>query len=96
MRYRNINGTELKVSEICFGTWPISGHGMGQVDEQESIETINKAIELGVNYFDTADFYGFGYAEELLKKVLGSKINEMIIATKANSNEYTTFSKPFY
>lgn len=82
MRYRKLLQTELKVSEICFGTWPISGHGMGKVNETDAQHTINRAIELGVNFFDTADMYGFGYAEALLGRTLGSVKEDVIIATK--------------
>jgi aryl-alcohol dehydrogenase-like predicted oxidoreductase len=81
MRYRKWNGTELVVSEVCFGTWPISGHGMGKVDEKDACSTISRAVEMGVNFFDTADMYGFGYAEELLGRYVTSN-KEAIIATK--------------
>ncbi|MEO2075289.1 MAG: aldo/keto reductase [Bacillus sp. (in: firmicutes)] len=82
MRYSKIHKTELNVSEICFGTWPISGHGMGKANEEDAKQTIYRAIDLGVNFFDTADMYGFGYAEELLGKTLGSNRHDMVIATK--------------
>lgn len=82
MRYRHLKNTELKISAISFGTWPISGHGMGSVNQQKAVDTIHRAVELGINFFDTADMYGFGYAEELLAKTLGNKRKEVVIATK--------------
>jgi aryl-alcohol dehydrogenase-like predicted oxidoreductase len=83
MQYRFLSQTELKVSEIAFGTWPISGHGMGRVDEQEAIATIHKAIDQGITFFDTADMYGFGYAEELLARAIPpSERNGIVITTK--------------
>lgn len=82
MRYRKLKQTNLEVSEIGFGTWPISGHGMGKVDERDSENTIFRAIEMGVNFFDTADMYGFGYAEELVGRFVTSSFKDMIIATK--------------
>jgi aryl-alcohol dehydrogenase-like predicted oxidoreductase len=85
MKYRQIKHTDLIISEVGFGTWPISGHGMGEVDEQKAIETILHAVELGINFFDTADMYGFGYAEELLAKTLGAKIKDLVIATKVGN-----------
>lgn len=85
MRYRTIKHTDLTISEVGFGTWPISGHGMGEVDEQKAMETIHHAVELGITFFDTADMYGFGYAEELLAKTLGAKIKDFVIATKVGN-----------
>ncbi|MUG71975.1 hypothetical protein GNP93_14990 [Paenibacillus validus] len=82
MNYNYINKTELKVSEIGFGTWPISGHGMGSADEQQSLHTLFHARDRGVNFFDTADMYGFGYAETLLGKVFKHHKDDVIIATK--------------
>jgi len=82
MEYRSLKNTDLQVSSIGFGTWPISGHGMGPVNEQKSADTIRHALELGINFFDTADMYGFGYAEELLSRTLGEKRKEVVIATK--------------
>jgi aryl-alcohol dehydrogenase-like predicted oxidoreductase len=82
MKYSKLHQTDLNVSEICFGTWPISGHGMGKVNEEDARKTIYRSVDLGVNFFDTADMYGFGYAEELLGKTLGSSQQDMVIATK--------------
>jgi aryl-alcohol dehydrogenase-like predicted oxidoreductase len=71
------------VSEIGFGAWGISGRGYGPTDDTESIRTLHKALDLGVNFIDTADSYGDGHSEELIGKVLKERGDkETIIATK--------------
>lgn len=81
MRYRLLGRTGLRVSEIGLGTWPLSGNSYGLTDDAESARLIEKAHAEGVNFFDTADIYGFGKSEELLGKALAGK--EAVIATKA-------------
>ena len=81
MEYRQLGSTELKVSAISLGTWAIGGH-WGRVDDEESIRAIYRAIDLGVNFFDTADVYGDGRSEELLRKTTADKADEIFIATK--------------
>ena len=88
---RIIGKTGIKVSPLGLGCWAIGGPlsreegteaGYGTVDDNESIRAINRAIELGVNFFDTADVYGAGHSEELLGKVLKEYRQDIIIATK--------------
>jgi aryl-alcohol dehydrogenase-like predicted oxidoreductase len=86
MEYKRLGETDLEVSRIGFGCWAIGGHGYGKVDDIESIQAIQKALSVGVNFFDTADVYGFGHSEEILSRALGSKRNEVIIATKFGVN----------
>ncbi|MFO7526938.1 MAG: aldo/keto reductase, partial [Ignavibacteriaceae bacterium] len=89
MKYRNFGKTDLLVSEIGFGAWGIGGPAMvgdtaigwGDVDDNNSIKALNKSFDLGINFYDTADFYGFGHSEELIGKVFGNK-DDVIIATK--------------
>jgi len=93
MRYRKLGKTNLQVSEIGFGTWAIGGPvmakdvpiGWGKVDDDISQKAIRKAVELGVNFFDTADFYGLGHSEELLGKVFSGKWNDILLATKVGN-----------
>lgn len=59
--------------------------GWGKVDDETSKKAIVKAVELGVNFFDTADFYGLGHSEELLGNVFGGKWNDIILATKVGN-----------
>jgi aryl-alcohol dehydrogenase-like predicted oxidoreductase len=86
MEYTRLGMTDLTISRIGFGGWAIGGHGYGKVDDKESIEAVKKALDLGINFFDTADVYGFGHSEEILAKALGVKRNDVVIATKFGVN----------
>ena len=86
MEYQRLGFTDIEVSRIGFGCWAIGGHGYGNVDDRVSIKAIHKALDLGINFFDTADVYGFGHSEEILSKGLGSKKKDVIIATKFGVN----------
>jgi len=81
VEYRRLGSTELEVSAVSFGTWAIGGD-WGPVDEDEAVRAIYRAIDLGVNFFDTADIYGGGRSEELLRKTTADKADEIFIATK--------------
>ncbi|WP_158737027.1 aldo/keto reductase [Alteribacillus sp. YIM 98480] len=81
MNYRQIGNTELKVSEISFGTWAIGG-AWGKTNDADAIEGLRQAMDAGVNFFDTADVYGDGHSEELLAKATKGKENEIFIASK--------------
>lgn len=70
MIYRKLGNSDLTVSVVGFGCWAIGGHKWGPVDDQKSKEAITAALEVGVNFFDTADVYGLGHSEELLGEVL--------------------------
>ncbi len=93
MQYRKLGKTNLLVSEIGFGSWAIGGPlmagdvpiGWGEVNDDISKKAILKAVELGVNFFDTADFYGLGHSEELLGNIFGGKWNNIILATKVGN-----------
>lgn len=87
MRYRQLGATGIRVSEIGFGAWGIGGNAKGAVaygpaDEDESRAALLKAVELGVNFFDTSDFYGFGHSEEVLGRALHPVRSKVAIATK--------------
>ncbi|WKN29848.1 aldo/keto reductase [Porifericola rhodea] len=89
MNYRDFGDTGLKVSEIGFGAWGIGGPAMagdipigwGDVDDDTSIQALHTAFEQGINFYDTADFYGLGHSEELIGKVFGNS-DDVIIASK--------------
>ncbi len=82
----------MTVSEIGFGAWAIGGnaHGnsYGATDDKASLEAINRALELGCNFFDTADVYGYGHSEELLGRTLKSHREKVLIATKVGADFY--------
>jgi len=82
IEYSDLAATELRLSRIGFGCWAIGGHGYGIVDDRESIEAIQQALSSGINFFDTADVYGFGHSEEVLSKGLGARRHDVVIATK--------------
>jgi aryl-alcohol dehydrogenase-like predicted oxidoreductase len=82
MEYSTLGSTELEISKIGLGCWAIGGHGYGPVERKEAIRAVLTAFELGVNFFDTADVYGFGRSEEILSEALGERRHEVVIATK--------------
>ena len=82
MEYTKLGMADLNVSRIGFGCWAIGGHGYGKVRDSESVEAIREALRLGINFFDTADVYGFGHSEEVLSKALGRDRKNVVIATK--------------
>ncbi len=82
MQYRELGRTGWKVSAISFGAWAI-GADWGSVDDRESTAALNRAIELGVNFFDTADVYGDGRSERLLARMHKEHKADINIATKA-------------
>ncbi len=82
MEYTSLGLSELQVSRICMGGCPMGQYGWGKVEEQDLLNTVNTAIEHGVNFFDTADIYGMGTSEQTLAKALGRKRKDTVIATK--------------
>src|SRR5215472_6059405 len=92
MKYRGLGKTGLKVSEVGFGAWAIGGNahgnGYGPTDDKQSIAAIEKALELGCNFFDTADVYGHGHSEEVLGEALADVRPKVILATKVGGNFY--------
>ena len=68
MEYRQLGRTGWKVSEMSFGAWAIGGT-WGPVKDDESLAALHRAVELGVNFFDTADVYGDGRSERLLAQL---------------------------
>jgi aryl-alcohol dehydrogenase-like predicted oxidoreductase len=83
VNYRELGCTGWHVSEVGFGAWAIGG-AWGQVDDSESLAALHKALDLGVNFVDTADVYGDGRSERLVGQVLRDRPGERIyVATKA-------------
>lgn len=73
----------MQVSPICFGTWQLGGD-WGGFGEEEAIAAIRRARDIGINFFDTAQGYGFGASERLLARALGDDIraDDVVVATK--------------
>jgi aryl-alcohol dehydrogenase-like predicted oxidoreductase len=82
MEYRELGRTGWKVSALSFGAWAIGGT-WGPTDEAESLDALHKAVEMGVNFFDTADVYGDGISERLLARLKKEVRAPIHIATKA-------------
>jgi aryl-alcohol dehydrogenase-like predicted oxidoreductase len=82
MQYRELGRTGWKVSAVSFGAWAIGGT-WGEVQDSESLAALNRALDLGVNFFDTADVYGDGRSERLLARLRRERRGEFHIATKA-------------
>ena len=69
MEYRDLGQTGMRVSEISLGTWAL-GVGWGTVGEDDAYAALNRAVDLGVNFLDTADVYGDGRSEKLIGRLL--------------------------
>src|SRR5436190_22686715 len=87
MRLRSLGRTGLKVSELALGTMTFGGRGkvwdaIGALDDKESTALVDRALEAGVNLFDTADAYGDGESERILGRALGSRRKQVLVATK--------------
>jgi len=92
LEYRKIGATALEVSVLGFGLGTISTEGWGKIDEAESLTLLREARDLGITFFDTAEFFGQGYGEEILSKALRGHRHEVIIGTKVIYDSYHTGS----
>lgn len=81
MQYRTLGKTGEKLSAVGLGCMGMN-HGYGEFDEKESIATLHRALDLGINFWDTADMYAKGKNEELVAKVLAPNRDKIFIATK--------------
>ena len=82
MHYRELGRTGWRVSTISFGAWAIGGT-WGHIDDDASMAALHKALDLGVNFFDTADVYGDGHSERLLARLRKERPEPFYVATKA-------------
>jgi aryl-alcohol dehydrogenase-like predicted oxidoreductase len=90
---RKLGRAGIQVSALGLGCWAIGGpfwekgtpHGWGEVDDEESIRALHRALDMGVNFFDTANVYGAGHSERVLARAFAGVRNEVIIATKFNA-----------
>ena len=82
----------MKVSEVGFGAWALGGneHGnsYGPTKDEESVDAVHRALELGCNFFDSADVYGWGHSEAVLGKALEGRRDDVVIATKVGGDFY--------
>ncbi|MFI5035322.1 MAG: aldo/keto reductase [Acidimicrobiales bacterium] len=82
MEYRAFGSTGLQSSAIGFGSWPMAGRSYGGIDEGAATAAVRRALEVGVNCFDTAPAYGLGEAEMMLGRALGAHRDEVILVSK--------------
>ena len=90
MNYRTLGRTGLKVSELCLGTMTFGEnfYNIAVVDQSSASQMFARALEAGINFFDTADVYSYGRSEEVLGKALkesNADRDQVILATKVRS-----------
>jgi len=90
MKYTKLGNNGPEVSTVGFGAWGISGRDWGNTDDKSSRNAIHAALDAGVTFIDTADVYGFGHSEELIRQVLDERADKrnIVIASKAGNNFY--------
>ena len=71
-----------RFTRMGMGCWAVGGHGWGKVDDDESIGAIRRALERGIDFFDTADCYGLGKSERVLRRALGERLGSLFVASK--------------
>ncbi len=96
MEYLTLKNSDLRVSRICIGGDPMGGHGWGKTNDEELTGAVLAAIDSGINYFDTADIYGIGKAEELLGTSLQGKRSKVVIASKFGVRQKKDKSSCYY
>ncbi|MDZ8189148.1 MAG: aldo/keto reductase [Nostoc sp. ChiSLP02] len=88
MQTKQLGNSELHITPIGFGAWAIGGgdwtYGWGAQDDQDSIAAINRALDLGVNWIDTAAVYGLGHSEEVVANALKGRSDRPYIFTKCS------------
>ena len=94
MKYRQLADTELTVSEIGVPLRPLATGDYGHVTEQDTLNLLTRAFDLGFTYFDTADSYSRGYGESLLARALGRNRHNIVISTKAGYDFYRPVIDP--
>src|SRR6185437_772598 len=88
MQYRKFGKTDLTASVVGFGVWTVSTSMWGVNDEAIRLRLLRRAFDLGVTFYDTADVYGDGLGETILRQALGEKRDQMVIATKFGYDWY--------
>lgn len=79
---RRLGKSGMEVTKIGVGLWAIGGTEWGETDDKESLDMISAALDLGINFFDTADIYGDGHSETLLGKAMQGRRDQFIVASK--------------
>ncbi|MFQ5808709.1 MAG: aldo/keto reductase [Armatimonadota bacterium] len=82
METTELGSSGIEVTRICLGCWQMGISEWSDVEDDASIETIHRALDLGINFLDTAEVYGGGHSEEVVGKALRGRRDEVVIATK--------------
>jgi aryl-alcohol dehydrogenase-like predicted oxidoreductase len=97
MKHRVLGRSGIEVSPMGIGCWAIGGSGWGGgADDEESIRGIHAALDMGIDFFDTADAYGPGRSEQVLGKALAGRRRQVVIATKFGFSETGPNAEPDY
>jgi aryl-alcohol dehydrogenase-like predicted oxidoreductase len=94
MKYRKLGRTKFEVSEMGYGAWGIGGHQWLGADDRESLAALRRAIELGLNFIDTALAYGDGHSEQLVAQVVRDAGRRIYVATKVPPKNYLWPAQP--
>ena len=89
LKNRILGKTNITVAEMGLGLWAVQGSEWGKADDKESLEAIEKALEMGVNFFDTSDVYGDGHSEELLGQAMKGRRGKFVVSTKIGWKGFT-------
>src|SRR5580658_5457052 len=90
MEYRRLGATGLKVSELCLGCMTFGR----ETDEKTAGKILDRFIEVGGNFLDTANVYAAGASEEILGRILGDRRKDLIVATKVRFNAIFLWARP--
>lgn len=97
MKTRKIGKSDLDAAILSLGTWAVGGGSWwGKNDDTESIRAIHQALDLGLNWIDTAPVYGFGHSEDVVGQAIKGKRNHVIISTKCGLQWYNTKGSEYF
>ena len=94
MKYREVHGTPLTVSEVGFGVWTVGTTWWGVGDRETGIALLRRAYDLGITFFDTGDTYANGAAETIVAEALGDVRDKIVIGTKFGYDIYSNAEQP--
>lgn len=88
MRYRTYPGTDITVSEVGFGLWTLAAGWWGEFTDEQAVDMLHRAFDLGITTFDSGDTYGNGRADSLLAQAFGDRRDQVVITTKVGYDWY--------
>lgn len=91
MRYRTLGRSGLHLSEVGFGTWGLGGEAYGPTDDDTSQAALLRALDLGINFFETGDLYGAGHSEKLIGRTFRGQRSKIVVATNGGTLPHDTF-----